>query len=92
MKIRILVTNWSWEPPAPPPSDLGRQQCQHMVNNAELYGNLEWRERRYGGRGKIPQHCQKVARYEIDGKGYCRQHAGQLALEHLIKQSEKNND
>lgn len=87
MKAKHLTPNWSWEPPAPPP--LERRQCEHLVNSAELYGNAEWRENRYGNRGMIPEQCQKLARYCIDGKYYCRQHAGQLALNYILKLNEE---
>ncbi len=28
--------------------------------------------------------CQRAARYDIDGLGYCTQHAGEAALNHLL--------
>lgn len=46
-----------------------------------------WRRERYK---KLrphfdPDHCQRESSFQIDGKFYCRIHAGQLSLERWLK-------
>lgn len=66
-----------------------REQCQQAVNSNELYGHRQWREKRFGPRGRDPYACQKVAVVELDGRKLCRLHAGQVALDHLLKMAKE---
>lgn len=39
----------------------------------------DWRRRNY--QGPYPDHCRRMSAITIDGRSYCRLHAGGLALE-----------
>ena len=47
--------------------------------------NLNRREQRTGQAGWDMDLCQRNGTVEIDGKPYCRLHAGQIALDKLLK-------
>lgn len=63
------------------------EQCQASpdVTSTRL---TEWRQQRYREMhpGFDPMKCQRHATIKIDGKNYCRPHAGQLALQILLDQ------
>lgn len=42
--------------------------------------------------GSKRMRCERFARVIIDGVALCNQHGGELALNHLLQQQEKNQD
>lgn len=62
-------------------------QCEHSVIITRHEAVTGWRRKRYGERGTVVNKCQRSASVEIDGKHYCRPHAGQIALKILAGQS-----
>lgn len=45
----------------------------------------EYRKRKAARTGRALDNCQKSARYSIDGRHLCSQHAGRIALEILMR-------
>lgn len=39
--------------------------------------------------GRDPHKCARAARFKVNGRKYCTQHAGELALKHLLKEQEQ---
>lgn len=62
---------------APPPPRVARPMCCNPASD-DTVRLIDWRSRRYGAEAS---HCQRLARYEIDGKPYCSLHAGRIALQ-----------
>jgi len=79
MTIRIL------REPVIRPEPVSTPQCSMVVYTAGH--DAAWRERWYGQRrpGADPKRCQHDSNVTIDGKPYCRRHAGALALERWLK-------
>lgn len=63
-------------------------QCESDVVLTSHW-NFTWRVQRYGGDGK---RCTRHALYELNDGKFCAQHAGELALQLLIRLSESNAD
>ena len=65
----------------PRPKPVPQQQlprCESPLTSILTPHMAEWREQRYGKRSKL---CRRISAYEIDGKQYCRMHAGEIALD-----------
>ncbi len=75
----------------PPPHEyVPTPQCCVPVQ-APSY-NSDWRAQRYKERGTDPKLCQRNSTVIIDGKPYCRLHAGQVALDILLMQELEEED
>lgn len=77
-RIRSLV-------PSPPHTE-NLPQCSAYTGDKSAWNHLSWRQRveRCMKKGSDPRLCTKGAGIEIDGKPYCRQHAGAIAIDILL--------
>lgn len=64
-------------------------QC--CVTVAAPVRNPDWRKEYYAGKPNDYTKCQRPATIELDGKFYCRPHAGWVALRILLEE-EENKD
>jgi len=64
-------------------------QCRVAFDHS-VYGKhyLEHRASRCNKLGWAVDQCCKPSSYEIDGKFYCTQHAGQIALKILLERDD----
>jgi hypothetical protein len=64
-------------------------QCSVSFDES-VYGKsyLKRREQRCIDKGWDVEKCNKPSSYELDGKFYCTQHAGQVALRMLTESGE----
>jgi hypothetical protein len=62
--------------PAPP-----GPQCQNEV----FAYRSQWDEKKFAERGWNLKKCSNGASIKIDGVGYCRQHAGSIAIQRLVE-------
>ena len=60
-------------------------QCCVEVKETEYQERMNWRRLHYGRNPrKDPMLCQRKATFQIDGKPYCRGHAGEVCLGILL--------
>lgn len=64
-------------------------QCAQPASALREVGWKGYREGRSRQNGKDPSTCMREGQWEIDGKMFCTQHAGMIALEHLSKENTK---
>ncbi len=76
-KIKVLK-------PLVPKPDATPQCC---VKVDPPWRNSSWRKERYGGEENDYNRCQRNSTVQIDGKYYCRLHAGQVALSILLEEN-----
>lgn len=62
-------------------------QCEAVIKKTEWLSREEWRKKRYS---KIRPHfdplkCQHESVFKLDGKHFCKSHAGIYALEKWMK-------
>ena len=56
-------------------------QCEMDLRKMSLTAQMPaWRERRYSPKGLDPEFCIHTAAVDIDGKKFCRLHAGKILL------------
>ncbi|MET4238600.1 hypothetical protein [Bradyrhizobium sp. RT10b] len=67
------------------PVPMPTPQCSEVVYS--VGHDQQWRIKWYSERrpGNDPTRCQHESNIEIDGKPYCRRHAGSIALSKWIR-------
>lgn len=81
MKAEILKPQYVRPEPVRTP------QCEVEVQGPSWLGNTEWRKQRYSKlRPQFdPKKCQHESVFKLDGKHFCKSHAGIYALEKWMK-------
>ncbi len=70
----------------PPPHTKNLEQCSVYTGDNSIWSSSSWTRRavKCQKKGWHPKFCTKGAGIEIDGKPYCRQHAGAIAIDILL--------
>lgn len=74
-------------PSDPPPAIPKTPRCEAVVSKNNTF-EADWRVNRYGDRhetGEDPMRCIRPSVVELDGKNYCRLHAGHLCLDMYLQ-------